>query len=121
MSRKKILVIEDSKLIAEMLTRNLNEHGFEAVAVHTGEEGLLRLRKDPVDGIILDLVLPGKSGESVCREVRSDEALAGMRIIMLTSKASEVDRIVGKVIGADAYIPKPFSFDQLLAEINRLF
>ncbi|HRZ15017.1 MAG TPA: response regulator [Candidatus Omnitrophota bacterium] len=120
MVKKKILLIEDSIFFAQMLESHLQEKGFEVIKASTGEAGLQQAREQYPDLILLDLVLPTIPGEVVCKELKKDEQLKAIPVVMLTSKDSEVDRVVGRVIGADLYLPKPFAMNMLLSGIDRL-
>ncbi len=119
--KKRILIIEDERNIRNFLAYRLRKLGFEVLTAKDGEEGLEEARRQIPDLIILDLMLPKFPGEEVCKAIREgeDEKLASIPIIMLTAKNSEVDRIVGKVIGANCYLTKPFSASALLTEIRR--
>lgn len=120
MKTKKALVIDDSKLILQMITDELAARGFDVVAVSDGVEALKKAKEYKPDIIILDLILPGLSGEQVCREIRRDEGSCDIPVIMLTAKNTDTDKIIGRVIGADCYIPKPFEMPRLIDEIARL-
>ncbi len=117
---KKLLIIEDAVSLCEILGRFLKENGFDVIAAYDGEQGLSMARQEKPDLIILDLGLPKMPGEEVCREVRKDSSVCSIPIIMLTAKDDEVDMILGKVIGANAYYTKPFNSDRLLREIKAL-
>jgi DNA-binding response OmpR family regulator len=119
-AKKKILIIEDSKLLSTMLEARFREKEFEVLVSSDGEEGLEQAKEKRPDIIILDLILPKLSGEYVCKEVRNDQRLKQTRIIMVTTKDNDADRIIGRVIGADSYLPKPLDMDKLLQEIERL-
>jgi len=118
--KKKVLVVDDSKLILKMITDELDTRGFEVVTVPDGVQALKKTKESKPDIIILDLILPGLSGEQVCKEIRRDEGSCDIPVIMLTAKNTDADKIIGRVIGADCYIPKPFKMDDLLKEITRL-
>ncbi len=121
-TEKTVLLIEDEVRLCELLASRLREAGYRVLAAHDGEWGLKRAREDRPDLIVLDLMLPKLSGEEVLEAVRvdGDKELAKTPVLVLTAKATEADRIVCKVIGADGYIRKPFQTDHLLAEIARL-
>ena len=122
MDKKKILIVEDDESISKFLSYRLSRLEFEVALAKDGEEGLEKAKEIP-DLIILDLMLPKFSGEEVCKAIREnedDERFANIPIIMLTAKTSDVDRIVGKVIGANTYMTKPFRADELVKEIRRL-
>jgi two-component system alkaline phosphatase synthesis response regulator PhoP len=118
--KKRVLVIDDSKLILKIISDELENRGFEVIAVTDGAQGLKKTKESKPDIIILDLILPELSGEQVCKEIRRDEGSSGIPVIMLTAKNTDADKIIGRVIGADCYIPKPFAMDNLLNEITRL-
>lgn len=115
---KRILIIEDDPDIVELLRFNLERESYRVTAAAGGSAGLAELRREPPDLLILDLMLPEMSGLDVCREVRSDPALASLPVIMLTAKSEEVDVISGIELGADDYITKPFSPRQLVARVG---
>jgi DNA-binding response OmpR family regulator len=111
--KKRILVIEDEPSLSMAIRDELEFEGFEAAVVEDGIAGLDRIFVETPDLVILDLMLPGKSGFEICREVRS----RGLEIpiIMLTARAQEVDRVRGLELGADDYVIKPFSLAELVA------
>jgi DNA-binding response OmpR family regulator len=114
--KKRILVIEDEASLRMAIRDELEFEGFEASVVEDGIAGLDRILAEDPDLVILDLMLPGKSGFEICREVRG----RGMDtpIIMLTARAQEVDRVKGLELGADDYVIKPFSLAELVARIR---
>ena len=116
----RILVAEDDPDIASLLGHYLQRAGFEADLVPSGSDVLPRLRKAPPDLLLLDIMLPGLDGLEVCRAVRGDEHTAAIPIILVTAKAEESDRIVGLELGADDYITKPFSPNEVIARIRAL-
>lgn len=118
--RKKILIIDDEHDFGVLLKLSLQENGFDVIIAEDGKSGLEKAKYEKPDLIILDLGLPGLSGEEVCRKIRKDECPKGVPIIMLTAKGSDADRIIGKVIGADSYLTKPCDTQILLKEIDRL-
>ena len=111
----RVLLIEDEEGLAEALDYHLTRNGFEVVREADGAEGLKRFRTDGADLVLLDLMLPGLSGEEVCREIRKSSSVP---IIMLTAKGDEVDKVVGLELGADDYVTKPFSSRELLARLR---
>ena len=115
-----ILVAEDDRDIADLVAHYLQKAGWEAHIASAGDEALAYARKNPVDVIILDLMLPGLSGLEVCRALRADKTTAAVPIIMLTARAEEADRIMGLELGADDYVAKPFSPNELVARIRAL-
>jgi DNA-binding response OmpR family regulator len=116
----RILVAEDDPDIADLLAHYLQRAGFEADLVASGRDVIPRIKKAPPDLLLLDLMLPGLDGLEVCRSVRSDLATASIPIIMVTAKGEESDRIVGLELGADDYITKPFSPNEVIARIRAL-
>jgi DNA-binding response OmpR family regulator len=116
----RILVAEDDPDIASLLAHYLLRAGFEAEVVTSGKDVLPRIQKAPPDVLLLDLMLPGVDGLEVCRAVRSEEQLSAIPIIMITAKGEESDRIVGLELGADDYITKPFSPNEVIARIRAL-
>ncbi len=118
--KKKILVIEDDRDIRRTLELRLKMEGFEVITAAEGYEGIYKARMPGIDLIILDLMLPGLPGEEICRELRKEEKYSALPIIMLTAKDTDADIVIGRVIGANFYIPKPFDMDELLAKINLL-
>ena len=115
MSRK-VLVVDDEKLIVKGIRFSLEQDGMEVDCAYDGEEAVEKAKDKKYDIILLDLMLPGEDGLSICRRLRSQSN--PMPIIMVTAKGEEVDRIVGLEIGADDYIPKPFNPRELLARIR---
>jgi two-component system, OmpR family, alkaline phosphatase synthesis response regulator PhoP len=115
-----ILVAEDDRDIADLIAHYFSRAGWRAHITETGDEALASLRRNPADLVILDVMLPGLSGLEVCRALRADKTTAAIPIIMLTARAEESDRIIGLEIGADDYISKPFSPNELVARIRAL-
>ena len=115
---KKLLVIDDDPRLRELLLRYLSEQGFDVDAYADASQLEKRLQRNRPHLLILDLMLPGEDGLSVCRRLR---ALGDtLPVIMLTARGDEVDRIVGLEMGADDYLPKPFNPRELLARINAI-
>jgi len=115
---KKILIVDDEKDIAELITYNLKKEGFAADSAPDGETALAKIKKGNYDLVILDLMLPGLQGVELCRIIRNDIQMASLPVIMLTAKGEEVDRVLGLEMGADDYITKPFSPRELVARVN---
>ncbi|WP_456294752.1 response regulator [Vibrio sp. AK197] len=111
----RILVVDDHQEIRDLLQRFLRQHGLDVVTASEGVEMHQRLAAHSFDLMILDLMLPGKDGITLCREVRSQTNLP---IIMLTALGEDIDRIIGLEVGADDYIAKPFNPRELLARIK---
>ena len=119
MTNKKILIVEDEKDIADLLMLHLRDLGDEVMSAADGHEGMRLACARRWDLIILDLRLPGPDGLEICREVRRRETYTP--ILMLTSKSSELDRVLGLELGADDYLTKPFSVLELIARVKAIF
>jgi len=118
---KRALVVEDDPDIVELVSHYLVADGWSVEACHDGRRALERLRAAPRDLLILDLQLPGMDGLALCGEVRRDERLRAIPIVMLTARSEESDRVVGLELGADDYVVKPFSPKELVARVHALF
>ncbi len=118
MANENILVVEDEEDILELVRYNLHKEGYRVTGVLTGEEGLRAARFQPPDLIILDLMLPGVDGLTVCRELKQDARTRDLPIIILTAKGEEADIVAGLELGADDYVTKPFSPRVLLARLR---
>ncbi len=114
----RILVVEDEPKLARLLERGLVEEGHAADVARTGEDALWMARSVEYDAIVLDLMLPGLSGIEVCRTLR--ESSVWSPVLMLTARDAVRDRVAGLDAGADDYLPKPFSFAELLARLRSL-
>ncbi len=112
----KILVVDDDVRIRDLLRRYLTQEGFDVVQAEDGKSLTRVLLRETVDLIVLDLMMPGEDGLSICRRLRA--ANDRTPIIMLTAKGEDVDRIVGLEVGADDYLGKPFNPRELLARIH---
>ena len=112
----KILVVDDDARIRDLLRRYLTQEGFDVLLAEDGKSLTRVLLREPVDLIVLDLMMPGEDGLSVCRRLRG--ANDRTPVIMLTAKGEDIDRIVGLEVGADDYLAKPFNPRELLARIN---
>lgn len=120
MKGKRVLIIEDSRFIGQLVQDELEDRGFEVLKTTTAREGLALIKTENPSLVILDLILPDFSGESVCKAIKQDDASKEIPIIMMTAKGSDADKVVGRVIGADAYIAKPFDVEELVREVRRL-
>jgi two-component system alkaline phosphatase synthesis response regulator PhoP len=118
--RQRVVIIEDEADIVEMVRYNFRKEGFEVESYSRGKPGLDALRRHPPDLLLLDLMLPDEDGFSICRQVRADERLRSLPVIMLTARGEEIDRIVGLEIGADDYVVKPFSPRELVARAKAI-
>lgn len=116
---RKILIIEDNQDLASLLDLNLRDLFFEVDLAFDGTTGLARAESATYDLIILDLMLPGVDGLEICRRLRAGER-PYTPILMLTSKSTELDRVLGLELGADDYVTKPFSVRELLARVKAI-
>ena len=116
MSKRKILVVDDDKRLRDLLQRYLGEQGFAVKVAENAEMMDKAMARETYDLIVLDLMLPGEDGLSICRRLRASEPQQA--IVMLTAKGDEIDRIVGLEMGADDYLPKPFNPRELVARIQ---
>jgi DNA-binding response OmpR family regulator len=115
-----LLVAEDDRDIADLIAHYLRKAGWDVHIASSGDAALAHARAQTVDLVILDVMLPGMSGLEVCRALRADRQTADVPIIMLTARADEADRVIGLEIGADDYVAKPFSPNELVARIRAL-
>ena len=115
---RSILIVEDEKEIRELLAHYLRKEGFRPSVAPDGETGLARARAERPDLVVLDILLPGMDGLEVLRRIRAGGDTAATPVIMLTAKGDETDRVVGLELGADDYIPKPFSPREVVARIK---
>lgn len=119
MTAKKVLLVEDHEDIARLLQLHLLDLGCEVVVANNGDEGLQQAQHHMFDLVILDLMLPGLDGLEVCRRIRQQSRYTP--IVMLTSKSSELDRVLGLEVGADDYVTKPFSIREFIARVKAQF
>jgi len=114
-SIKNVLIVEDEIALAELLRDYLHSAAFEVQLIHEGLGVVERVRQSPPDLILLDLMLPGKDGMDICREVRR---FSSVPIIMVTARVEEIDRLLGLELGADDYICKPYSPREVVARVK---
>jgi two-component system phosphate regulon response regulator PhoB len=114
----RITLVEDEPDIAEVLRYNLVKEGFQVDVFGRGDSALAGIRSLPPDLVLLDLMLPGIDGLEICRLLKREARTAAIPLVMLTAKGEETDRIVGLELGADAYIPKPFSTREVVLRIK---
>ena len=115
-----VMVIEDEKEIRDLVRYNLERAGFKVAAVADGYQGLERLFASRPDALVLDLMLPGKNGLEILREVRNEPTTRDLPVIVLTARAAEMDKLLGFEHGADDYLTKPFSPRELVARAQAL-
>jgi two-component system, OmpR family, alkaline phosphatase synthesis response regulator PhoP len=116
----RVLVVEDDADIQQLVARYLRKAGFEVEVAASGNEALNLIGERPPDLLVLDLMLPGVDGIEICRRVRAEQQTAELPIVMLTARAEEADRIAGLELGADDYVSKPFSPNELVARVRAL-
>ncbi len=117
--RTRILVVDDEPDVLDLVTYNLGQAGFQTETAVDGAEALRKARSSAPDLILLDLMLPEVDGLEVCKLLRRDAKTSAIPIIMLTARASEIDRIVGLELGATDYVPKPFSPRELVLRVKK--
>ena len=117
MSEKTVLIVEDEEKIATLLRDYLQQSGFAAHCIARGDEVVDWIRERSPDFVLLDIMLPGRDGMSICRDVRS---FSSVPIIMITARIEEIDRLLGLELGADDYICKPFSAREVVARVKAI-
>lgn len=117
---KKVLIADDEQNIVISLEFLMKREGYQVEVANDGEEAVRRIRASRPDLVLLDVMMPKKSGFEVCQEIRSDPEMAGIRILMLTAKGRDTDIARGMGAGADAYVTKPFSTRELIVRIREM-
>jgi DNA-binding response OmpR family regulator len=115
---EKILIVEDELMIADHLANKLRDEGYDVITSPNGEDGLEKVREQMPDLVVLDIMLPGLDGLTLCRILQRDKATEHIPIIMLTARGMEVDKIVGLESGADDYLVKPVALGEFLARVR---
>lgn len=115
-----ILLVEDSLTETELLTRYLRQAGLIVVSAANCEEARIRLRSQPPDLVLLDVILPGQSGFELCRELKTHASTAQIPVVLCSTKGTDVDKLWGAMLGADAYLPKPVDPKELTTTVLRL-
>lgn len=115
---KKVLLVEDEEMLINNLADKLRAEGYDVYTAMDGEAGWNLARSDTFDLIVLDIMLPGLDGLSLCRMIRNDPKMLDVSIIILTARGTEVDKIVGLESGADDYMVKPFGLGEFLARVR---
>ena len=118
MAETRILIVEDEEALATLLEYNLGKESFDVALAADGEEAMLKIEEEAPDLVILDWMLPKVSGIEVCRRLRAKPETRNLPIIMLTARSEEADRIRGLETGADDYLTKPFSTNELIARVR---
>ncbi len=116
--KKTILIVEDEEAIRQVLRHNLSREGYRVLESADGEKGLEKARAKAPDLILLDLMLPGLDGISLCRILKADPLTASIPVVMLTAKGEETDVVLGLGVGAEDYVVKPFRLKELLARVK---
>ena len=119
--KRKILIADDEPNIVTALEFLLKRSGYDVRTVANGEEALAALAADPPDVVLLDIMMPVKSGYEVCQRMRERPEWRGIKIVVVSAKGREADVSKGLSVGADLYVTKPFSTQELLDQINGLF
>lgn len=114
-SPRRVLIVEDEAKIASLLADYLNRDGFQCECIGDGAAVMDRIREAPPDIVLLDLMLPGRDGLSLCKDIR---ALGNLPVIMITARIEEIDRLLGLELGADDYVCKPFSPREVVARVK---
>ena len=120
MSQPRILIVEDERGLVQSLSWYFNREGYETIVANDGNEGLRKAQTLLPDTVLLDIMLPGLDGLSICRELRAGDRTRHIPIIMITAKSEETDQLVGYNMGADDYVTKPFSNKILLQKVKAL-
>lgn len=115
-----VLLIEDSLTDADILTRYLQQAGLSVISAKSGEEAQDRLHNQRPDLIVLDVILPGQSGFELCREFKTNQLTSGIPIVMCSTKNTDVDKMWGNMLGADAYLPKPVDQQEFVKTVRQL-
>ena len=117
---KKVLIADDEQNIVISLEFLMKREGYQVEVANDGEEAVRRIRASRPDLVLLDVMMPKKSGFEVCQEIRSDPEMAGIRILMLTAKGRDTEVAKGLALGADAYMTKPFSTRELVDKVRSM-
>ncbi|TCO71745.1 response regulator transcription factor [Rhodovulum euryhalinum] len=120
MARKSVLLAEDEDGIAIALEYLISREGYDTRRVADGKSALLALETAPPDLVVLDVMLPERSGYEICQIIRRTEGLKGVKVLMMTARGGEVERRKGLALGADAFLTKPFATADLTAQIRAL-
>lgn len=115
-----VLVVEDGLTDMEIITRYLQQAGLAVVGAKSGEEAQEKLRQKKPDLILLDVILPGQSGFELCRELKTNPSTSQIPVILCSTKGTDVDKMWGSMLGADAYLPKPVDPAELVRTVRQL-
>ncbi len=117
---RKILIVDDEKAMVKILKMRLEANGYEVIAAYDGKEGLEKAKSENPDLIVLDLMLPEMDGYKVCRLLKFDDKYKKIPIILFSARAQDSDKEMGKSVGADDYVTKPFDSKDMLERIKKL-
>jgi two-component system, OmpR family, response regulator RpaA len=120
MDQKSILVIEDEDLVSQTIEHCLRRENFRVILARTGVEGLQLAKRHLPNLVVLDLIMPGMDGLTVCKEMRSDPLLSDIPILILTARTKDEDRVLGFLAGADDYLGKPFNVNEFILRIRAI-
>lgn len=118
--QKKILIIDDDPAVFQAIKRTLGFKGYSVSISTDGEAAVKQIEENTPDLVILDLMLPKISGEEVCRQIKANELTESIPIVMLTGKSCDADKVIGRLLGANYYMTKPFDIYELLKKIAEL-
>ena len=119
--KKKVLIADDETFVHELLTAVLSSNEFDIKHAYDGQETLERVDNEQPDLVVLDIIMPIKDGRDICRDLKKNPRTKDIKILMLSGKDEQLDRIVGFESGADGYIAKPFSPSHVARRIKRMF
>jgi len=120
MAKSRILIVEDDRSLAEVVSYNLEQAGYEVIVSHDGQDGLYQAQLKSPELVLLDIMLPIIDGQEVCRRLRARSETENVLVMMITAKSEETDQVVGFSLGADDYVTKPFSVKVLLERVKAL-
>ena len=120
MSKPKVMVVDDSPTELKLMSEPFLANGYELITATDGDEALKKIEAELPSLVVLDVIMPKLNGFKVCRQIKTTDSLKDIKVILLTSKSQESDKFWGKKQGADAYMTKPFSGDDLLATADKL-
>jgi two-component system, OmpR family, alkaline phosphatase synthesis response regulator PhoP len=116
----KVLIIEDDPATSRLVDYSLRHHGYQVITATNGLEGVRKAQTEAPDLVILDVMLPGIDGYEICHRLRADPATRGLRILMFSAKAQDIDKETGKKVGADDYLTKPAAPAEIVDRVEHL-
>lgn len=120
MDQKSVLVIEDEDLVSQTIEHCLRRENFRVILARTGVEGLQLAKRHLPNLVVLDLIMPGMDGLTVCKEMRADQLISDIPILILTARTKDEDKVLGFLAGADDYLVKPFNIDEFILRIRAI-